>query len=46
MLAAVRVCPWVGVPVMVTAPVGLSLMLATAAVAAEVTASAVPPLSV
>ena len=42
LLAAVRVSPWVGVPVMVTDPVGASLTLATAVVAAELTASAVP----
>ena len=45
-LAAVRVWPCVGVPVMVTAPVGASLTLATAVVALLVTDSAVPWLSV
>ena len=45
-LVAVSVWPWVAVPLMVTEPVGPSLMLATAAVAAEVTDSVVPPLSV
>ena len=44
--AAVRVWPWVVVPLMVTEPVGSSLMLATADVALELTVSAVPPISV
>ena len=37
-----RVWFWVGVPVMLTLPVGASLTLATAVVALEATASAVP----
>ena len=41
-LAAVRVWPWMAVPVMVTLPVGASLTLATAALALLVTLSAVP----
>ena len=41
-LEAVRVWPWVAVPVMVTLPVGASLTLATEAVALLVTLSTVP----
>ena len=45
-LNADRVWPCAGVPVMVTAPVGASLTLATVAVALLVTFSKVPWLSV
>ena len=45
-LAAVRVSPWVVVPLMVTEPVGRSLILATADVSLELTVSAVPSPSV
>ena len=45
-LEAVRVSPCVGVPLMSTLPVGASLTLSTALVAALFTASAVPPASV
>ena len=40
-LEAVRVWPWVAVPVMMTPPVGASLILATACVAPLVTISVV-----
>ncbi len=45
-VTAVSVSPWVAVPLMVTAPVGASLMSATSVVASEVSDSAVPPSSV
>ena len=41
-MSAVRTSSSVGVPEMVTAPVGASSTLATVAVAAEVTLSSVP----
>ena len=44
--AAVRVSPWVAVPLMVTEPVGRSLILAMVDVSLELTVSAVPPISV
>ena len=45
-LDAVSICPWVKVPLMLTAPVAALLGLATATVAALVIDSAVPSKSV
>ena len=44
--AAVKVWPWVVVPLMVTEPVGASLILAMVDVSLELTVSAVPSPSV